>query len=384
MYVDQPGLAGTVRAVVAIPARNEAVHLPACLTALADQRMRSGAVSRAPLFEVVVFANDCADGTADGARALAAMLPFALQVVEGRLSAGGANAGEARRIAMDLALTRLEALAPLGPVILTTDADSRVPTNWIDCNLAAIDAGADAVLGRLALDEDGRDLPEALHQRGALESEYEALLTELFATLDPIPHNPWPHHSTISGASLALTVKAYRRVGGLPRIAVGEDKALVAELLRQDARVRFDNAIEVVTSARTKGRAVGGVADTLRLRAACPDAFCDEALEPYGVAEMRACLRGRLRRLWAENGAAPVSALVDGLAISTPEATRVANETAFGAAWAIVERSSPLLQRRLLRPSDLPREIAVARKRLSRLKRLKRRDKTEADSLRAH
>jgi hypothetical protein len=210
------------------------------------------------------------------------------------------------------------------------------------------------------------------------------LLTELFATLDPIPHNPWPHHSTISGASLALTVKAYRRVGGLPRIAVGEDKALVAKLLRQDARVRFDNAIEVVTSARTKGRAVGGVADTLRLRAACPDAFCDEALEPYGVAEMRACLRGRLRRLWAENGEAPVSALLDGLAISTPEATRVANETAFGAAWAIVERSSPLLQRRLLRPSDLPREIAVARKRLSRLKRLKRRDKTEADSLRAH
>ncbi len=94
---------------------------------------------------------------------------------------------------------------------------------------------ADAVLGRLALDEDGRKLPEAVHRRGALESEYEELLTEVFATLDPVSHNPWPHHSTISGASIAITMEAYRRIGGLPRVARGEDQALVAELLRRDA-----------------------------------------------------------------------------------------------------------------------------------------------------
>ena len=40
-------------------------------------------------------------------------------------------------------------------VILTTDADSKVTPNWITENLLAIEAGADAVLGRIALDEEG-------------------------------------------------------------------------------------------------------------------------------------------------------------------------------------------------------------------------------------
>ncbi len=114
MYLDPSRLAGAAAmclpAVVAIPARNEVDHLPACLKALADQRTPSGAYLSTPLFEVVVFANDCSDGTAERARALSPELPFSLQVVEGRLPAGAANAGEARRVAMDLALasTRLE------------------------------------------------------------------------------------------------------------------------------------------------------------------------------------------------------------------------------------------------------------------------------------
>ena len=40
----------------------------------------------------------------------------------------------------------------------------------------------------------------------------------------------------------------------------------------------------------------------------------------------------------------------------------MADEEAFGAAWAIAERTSPFLRRQRLRPSDLPREIAAARK----------------------
>ena len=75
-----------LRAVVAIPARNEVDHLPACLSALAKQRSRTAAAS-SPLFEVIVFANDCSDGTAERARALEPELPFGLQVVEGRLPA---------------------------------------------------------------------------------------------------------------------------------------------------------------------------------------------------------------------------------------------------------------------------------------------------------
>jgi hypothetical protein len=54
-------------------------------------------------------------------------------------------------------------------VILTTDADSQVAPNWIAQNLAAFEAGAEAVLGRIDLDSEGKFLPDALHQGGQLE-----------------------------------------------------------------------------------------------------------------------------------------------------------------------------------------------------------------------
>ena len=198
---------------------------------------------------------------------------------------------------MDLAEAWLVEGGDKDGVILTTDADSQVAPNWIAANLAAFDAGAEAVLGRIALDSDGKLLPDALHRRGALEDAYESLLTELSWLLDPLEHNPWPHHATISGATLGITRNAYCRVGRLPRVPLGEDKALIALLSRQDARIRYCPAVHAVTSGRTQGRAPGGVADTLAIRSREPEAFCDDALEPFRTAFARATWRGRLRRL---------------------------------------------------------------------------------------
>jgi hypothetical protein len=101
------------------------------------------------------------------------------------------------------------------------------------------------------------------------------------------------------GASIAAD--AYRAIGGLPKTPVGEDRALIAELMRRGARIRYSNEIEVIISARLQGRAPGGVADTLRFRSERPDAACDESLEPYAIAERRAAARGRLRRLLEKN-----------------------------------------------------------------------------------
>lgn len=359
--------APALRCVVAIPAKDEAEHLTVCLGALASQTARSGGPSRAGLFEVVLLANNCTDGTVELARAAAPSLPFLLHLVEEKLPPPLANAGEARRRAMDLALERLEAQSAERPVILTTDADSRVGLDWIEANLAAIDEGADAVLGRLALDQDAIRLPEALHRRGALEAEYESLLAEMNAVLDPLVWNPWPHHATVSGASIAITADAYRTIGGLPRTPLGEDKALIAELVHHDAKVRFSSEIEVVTSARLHGRAAGGVADTLRLRMEQPDAACDEALEPYSVAELRAALRGRMRRLWRRQTKRGVSAWTESLSLPRDAAIEVETAGTFGRAWRRAEAMSPQLQRRPLRPADLPAELAAARTGLRRL-----------------
>ncbi len=354
--------------VVAIPVKNEAERLRACLAALADQRDRLGRPTKPDRFGIVVFANNCTDGSGRLARALGDELSLALRVVEVSLLPGAAHAGNARRAAMDAALDWLAEDGATDGVIMTTDADSRVSPSWIASNFEAIHAGADLVLGQIRLDEDGDLLPEALHRRGRLESEYEALLIELDERVDPLSYDPWPRHATISGASIAIRRKAYEEIGGLPRVSLGEDKALVAALMRIDARIRHAPDVLVTTSGRCDGRAPGGVADTLRLRSDDPEALCDEALEPFRVALRRVKWRRRLRHLWEIGDLAGGGAWTRALQISDGCAMRAGEALTFGVAWREIERDSPRLLRRLLSPAELPAQIALARQALRRLR----------------
>jgi hypothetical protein len=355
--------------VVAIPVRDEEDRLPACLRALAQQRNRLGHSILPRLVHVVVFANNCADESADLARKLGGGLSLDVRVVEARLPPSSAHAGAARRAVMDLAEAWLEEGAERDGVILTTDADSQVAPNWIAENLAAFQAGAEAVLGRIDLDAEGKFLPEALHRRGELEDAYERLLTELSWLLDPLEHNPWPHHATISGASLAITGTAYCRVGRLPRVPLGEDKALIALLSRQDASIRYSPSVHVITSGRTNGRAPGGVADTLAIRSREPDAFCDDALELFRTAFARASWRGRLRRLRGGGHLHLDHDWATELGLSASHVKDFVTEFSFGAAWSVIEDGSPLFARRLLRPAELPEQILIARRSLARLRK---------------
>jgi Glycosyl transferase family 2 len=355
--------------VVAIPVKDEEERLPACLRALARQRDRLGQPIPPTLIRVVVFANNCADRSGTLARKLSAGLSLDVRVVEARLPPATAHAGAARRAAMDLADAWLVEAGERDGVILTTDADSQVAPNWIAENLAAFEAGAEAVLGRIDLDKEGAALPEALHRRGALEDTYERLLTELSWLLDPLEHNPWPHHATISGASLGVTRAAYCRVGRLPRIRLGEDKALIALLSQHDVRIRYCSTAHVITSGRTKGRAPGGVADTLAIRSREPDALCDDALEPFRVAFARAAWRGRLRRLHGDGRHALDQDWAAKLELSNSGVNDIVEASTFGAAWRIIEDRSPLFARQLLRPAELPGQISIGRRWLATLRR---------------
>jgi Glycosyl transferase family 2 len=354
--------------VIAIPVRDEEERLPACLRALARQSDRSGRSISPTQVRVVLFANDCTDRSASLARQLGAGLSLDLRVVEARLPPAIAHAGSARRAAMDLAEAWLVEGRESDGVILVTDADSQVAPNWIAENLAAFAAGAEAVLGRIDLDEEGAYLPEALHRRGQLEDTYERLLTELSWLLDPLEHDPWPHHATTSGASLGVTRAAYCRVGRLPRVPLGEDKALVGLLYHHDARIRHCPTAHVITSGRTDGRAPGGVADTLAIRSREPDAFCDDALEPFRTAFARAAWRGCLRRRHGAGRLALEQDWAAKLEILPRGVDDFIQEPAFGAVWAAIENRSPLFARRSLRPAELPEQIAIARRWLAHLR----------------
>jgi GT2 family glycosyltransferase len=355
--------------VVAIPVKDEEKRLQACLAALAQQHDRTGRSISPSRIRTVVFANNCTDQSASIARDLARALSLNIRVVEEELPPTSAHAGAARRAAMDLAeVWLMEDGDPTG-VILTTDADSQVAPDWVAENLAAFELGAEAVLGRIDLDDEGKLLPPALHRRGELEDAYEKLLTELSWLLDPLTYNPWPHHATISGATLGITRSAYCRVGRLPRVPLGEDKALVELLSRTDARIRYCPTVHVITSGRTEGRAPGGVADTLAIRSREPEAFCDAALEPFRIAFARASWRAYLRLRHEAGTLALDQGWAEKLEISHCKVDELIRESAFGAIWADIESRSPFFALRLLRPAELPGQISIARRWLTHLRK---------------
>jgi hypothetical protein len=344
--------------LVAIPVRNEEARIGACLDALAGQVGPDGRPLSPGSFGLVLLLNNCRDGTA---REIARhAFPFPLRVISRELPPSHAYAGAARRLAMDAAAGWLLASARTRGAILTTDADTRVAPDWIQRHRAGFARGLDGVAGCFVGDPvEHALLPQPLRRRARLEAGYARLLNEIRARLDPEPHDPWPCHGMAAGASLGVTLAAYQAIGGLPLRAVGEDRALVAELLRRDARVRHDPAIRVTTSCRLVGRAAGGMAETLRQRLADPDAPCDEALEPVLDALHRNFWRATLRAQHAQGR-------LDGdwartLGIAERAAADLSRLVHFGAFWQAVERGSPSLRRYRLRPEALPVEILRAR-----------------------
>lgn len=326
-----------LRLVVAVPARNEAERVEACLASLARQRDRCGAPLPASLYAVLLYADECTDGTADVVRAWAGKTAFPVRLVVEAAGSREAHAGRARKRAMDLAAEILEREGAPESFLLTTDADTCVSATWVDATLAAFAEGADAVAGYIDVHpHEMMALAPSFLTRSRLEDRYLRLVSEIYALCDPRPHDPWPNHRFSSGASLAVRLAAYRAVGGLPPEPVGEDAAFTGQLEAAGFRVRHPLGVHVSTSPRFDGRAAGGTADTMRHRHETSDAACGDDLEPAMLVTRRALLQGR------ERGGGR---------------RRERAETV---------RADP--PRRLLRPADLPRQIARAESILRRLR----------------
>lgn len=228
--------------VVVIPARDEASTIAACLTALAHQTVGAGA------FETILVADACSDETEAVARAAAERLGVTLTVLQGP----GAGSGPARRLGMDAAADRLEALGRPDGLIATTDADSSPAEDWLARQLAHLSRGAAVVAGLIELypDEVVR-LPDAV--RGRRENDARRRLAEV------IQREPGAEHHHFAGASLGVTADVYRRVGGLDGSAALEDQAFGVKLARHGVPVVRAADVRVRTSARTDGRARRGL-----------------------------------------------------------------------------------------------------------------------------
>ena len=149
--------------VVAIPVNDEAERIADCLRALS---LQSG-ISQ---YQIVLLLNNCADGSAAVVRDLAPNLPIPVHLFEITLPSEYANAGYARRLAMQAAE---DFVAPQG-VLLTTDADACVYPNWIATNLLALREGADAVAGCIDIDPaEAALIPPRLHEDDARDHRDE-------------------------------------------------------------------------------------------------------------------------------------------------------------------------------------------------------------------
>jgi hypothetical protein len=212
------------------------------------------------------------------------------------------------------------------------------------------------------IDHGGRGNRHGLAFDDMREAFLLGLQDEISAIVEPDPFDPWPRHQHHSGASIAVRAEALRRAGGAPRVTVGEDRALVANLALVDARIRHAPHIQVTVSGRLDGRAAGGMAATMTRRLAQQDRLTDEALEPTVDAFRRCITRERLRGLGrgSGDGGAGGATLATDLMIA-PELLRDALLAPyFGAAWAAIQRESPILRRRRVAFLDLARETRQA------------------------
>ncbi len=195
---------------VVIPAHNESRYIEQCLASIevaAAHPLLAGVT-----VQVLVVLDDCSDDTGG----LAAAMGHPTLAVWFR------NVGKARAVG---AQTLLNAGARW---LAFTDADTRVPADWLVRQLAF---EADAVCGTVAVDSwNGHsDQARVRYLQGYRFEE---------------------GHRHIHGANLGLSAAAYEKAGGFQHLAAHEDVQLVADLERIGARIVWTATNSVTTSAR--------------------------------------------------------------------------------------------------------------------------------------
>ncbi len=298
-----------LRAIVAIPVRNEAQLIWRCLSSMAIQTDLAGQPLDASVYEVLLVLNNCTDDTAAAISAFETEVPsLRLLIASVDLPPPQAHVGTARRLAMDAACRRLAGRGHRATAILTTDADTEVAPDWIAANLAEIEAGADAVAGQLDLEPQLEDLPEALGAAVRLHLRYETLLHA--ATGRKSANHRDGHdrsHRFGNGASIAITPDAYRKSGGLPPLPFEEDVAFCRNVEAASLRLARSNRVRVRPALRLEGRATRGMASTLARWKAEVDAGREIRVpHPLDASSTPIPLRNAIKLL--ESGCRPVNA----------------------------------------------------------------------------
>ncbi len=220
---------------VVVPAANEQAHIGDCLNALIDSRQHAQTNGAACVqVRIIVVLDSCMDGTA-------AIVNQHAGIEATRCSA--ACVGSARALGVRHLLD--SCATPRSQIWLAnTDADSRVPVNWISSMLGHAERGTHLVLGTVTPDDD-----LDVHRRHAWLAR----------------HHARNGHSNIHGANFGIRADIYQDLGGWPVLVCAEDVTLAHRATAAGhLRIVRTAAIPVTTSSRLAGRAPEGFAGYLR------------------------------------------------------------------------------------------------------------------------
>ena len=283
------------RLTVIVPVRNEADQLIKTLDALRNQLDANALPLNPLLYEVLLLANNCTDSSFDVALRYQQQHPdFQLHVAQIHLPPAKANIGTVRRLLMDEAYRRLTSLSRSDGIIASTDGDTVVDSQWVSAIMLEMAKGNDAVGGRILTRPDESNV-RLFHLRDVM---YRTLIAKAEALFDPCSHDPWPRHFQHFGASIAVTCRMYKQVGGLPQTPYLEDEAFYRALLRVDAKIRKSPHVKVYTSTRLQGRVAVGFSEQLRYWSTMSQANQCQLAEPANAVIARLNNRQQLRLCW--------------------------------------------------------------------------------------
>jgi hypothetical protein len=230
---------------VVSPAHNEQARIGGCLRRL---RAALALVPSGIRVEVSVVLDRCRDRSPQAVDAHLRSWPGA-RALSVSHRPGGAGVGFVRDLGVRDVLRRLRPAPAENIWLLSTDADTEVPVHWVVEQLRYAEAGVHGVAG-LA------DLTDESHLSDDTRQRYRMILADGMRGAE---------HDHLYAANLGVRADAYLRCGGFPTRGHGEERHLWAAMAAHGCRLRRPSDLRVRTSARTHGRAQGGVADLLRL-----------------------------------------------------------------------------------------------------------------------
>ena len=213
-----------VKITVIIPARNEEEHIAACLESVCRQSYPTG------LFEVLVVDDHSTDNTAAIIKSYADKNVKLISLQDFI----GDEKNSYKKKAIEIAI-----LQSTGELIVTTDADCLVTTNWLQTIAAFYQIHQPVFIAA----------PVSINCSSRFIEQFQALD---FAMLQGITgasvHKKI--HSMCNGANLAYTKKAFEEVGGfagIDNIASGDDMLLMHKIYeRYPDKVMFLKSKDVI------------------------------------------------------------------------------------------------------------------------------------------